>query len=140
MSRTPTKEQLQRTTGQVFALLSTNGSFPRWVFDMSNKKLPTGPGIAYKLIKQHRFDAVRCEILGVTLTVEISTERSGLQPQENENNLRYCTASYELFRRWFFKMLTDAGVTPKHPEPVNSIEKLRAGLKKPPYINHNRKR
>lgn len=146
MSNVLTTKQLQRTTGQVFAILSANGEFTRMVYDMSSKELPDGPGIMDKLIRQYRFDAVRCEILGVTLTVQITTERQGLQDEEDETQMTYCTSSCELFRRWLFKRLIDAGVTPKYSEhvtPMTNADKrpgvVKMDLSRKPF-HPNRKR
>lgn len=123
MSQIPTSkpltiEQVDRLIKQIAPLLTVNGgTFPRGVYYAPGKTIPSGHNIMGRMLDRYPLDGVRCEVLGLTLTIELTTARKGEQSEEDENHLCFSTSSYELFRMWFFEKIRSAGIEPKLPAP-----------------------
>ncbi|GAB4023673.1 hypothetical protein GCM10028808_74610 [Spirosoma migulaei] len=127
---------------KVFAILKAHGSFTRGVYDgLKAKDIPTG-GMR-ELIRQRPFDAVRSEVGGVTITVEITADRQG--EQDDPDAVRFACSDLETFRNWFFSLLRRSGMQsaplaalgPTFPKPTSTI---RPDLRSTPVFHRKKKR
>lgn len=133
----------QLLANQIYGLLMANGSNVRWVYDgLKAQDIPKGGLKA--LLSNRPFDGVRAEVVGATLTVEITAEWSG--EREEADGLRFGCYDYETFRNWFFSRLRRAGIQPRTPAPVPTAKpvwSIKADLRKSPILhakakNHKR--
>ena len=111
---TDNQQYRQELTAQIFNVLRCNGSNARGVY-FSLDTLPKGGMNA--LLRQRPLDGVRAEIGGTTVTVEITTERQGEQPDYDA--LRFATYDFEAFRIWLYNLLRKSGTQPVTPEYSN---------------------
>ncbi|MDB5243080.1 MAG: hypothetical protein JWP57_3705 [Spirosoma sp.] len=101
-------------TLNIFRLLTSNGYNARPVYDMRVVSIPAG-GIR-ELMRTHPFNAVRAEVGGTTLTVEVTTERHG--EQNDPDALCYACYDFEDFRAWFLTVLQKTGMQLQPPADV----------------------
>lgn len=130
----------------IYRMLSSNGQNARPVyFGLSN--LPKGG--MNELARIRPYDAVRAEIGGTTLTIEVTTNRQG--EQNDPDALRYACYDLNDFKAWFFTLLYKAGIQPEPPANVPekivwqfmhfaSSTQIRADLRSAPYIHHRKKK
>ena len=100
----------------VFRLLASNGDNARSAFDMYGKSFPDG-GVR-ELINTHPVYAVRAEVAGTTLTVEITSQRRGEIDQPDA--LWFCCDNLRDFEQWFTRMLQNSGLSMKPAAPLKT--------------------
>lgn len=131
----------QNLTDRIFDVLRCNGSNARGVyFRLDN--LPKGGMKA--LLRQRPLDAVRAEVGGPTLTVEITTERKGEQPDPDA--LRFATYDYDEFRTWLYRLLrrhrmqpaTAVHTSQSNSRPTSAL--LRPDLRPRPTFHRKQKK
>ena len=99
----------------IFRLLASNGHNARPVYDMRLVSIPKG-GMR-ELMRREPYHAVRAEIGGTTLTIEVTKERHG--EQDDPDNLRYACYDLNDFRAWFVAVLYRAGMPLQPPADVS---------------------
>ena len=95
----------------IYRLLASNAANARPVYDMTGKSLPKGG--TRELTQKRPVNAVRAEIGGTTLTVEITDQRHG--EQNDPDALRYACYDLADFRAWFATLLQSNGLALQPP-------------------------
>lgn len=103
-------------TDKIASVLKANGTNLRPVSYAT--ELPEG-GIN-QLLFERPFDAVRAEMGGTTVTIQITTERHGEQPSADQ--VVFACYDFVTFRDWFYGLLRRSGQTPRPSEPVDFME------------------
>ena len=149
MSNTPlTTNGRNRLIRQIVPLLTANGTGVRGVIDMADRTLPSGPNIMGKLLDRFSLDGLRCEVMGTTLTIEVTSKRTGEQVDEDAGDqMRYATSDYQGLKSWLFSKLRQSGIEPNEPRPISQPGKsaypIKMDLRSKPFIpksNRNQSR
>ena len=148
---TLTNEQQRYSRGlllDIFRLLDSNGQNARPVYSMADKSLPKG-GMR-EMVKTIPYDAVRAEIGGTTLTVEVTPDRKG--ETNDPDALRFACYDLKDFKAWFLGLLQSDGKKLQPPANVHadivkhftefrpSTPQVRPNLKPAPMLFHHKKR
>jgi len=114
-----TTDQHQRELGlDIYRLLKSNASNARPVYDLAGSTMPDGDTNA--LIRSRSVDAVRAEIFGITITIEVTTNQDS--EQDDPDSLRYKANCIIDFRDWFAALLQLFGVSMMPSATVTVLE------------------
>jgi hypothetical protein len=102
---------------KIASVLHANGSGIR-PFYSHVTDLPEGGML--QLVDEVPFAGVRAEMGGVTVSVELTHERTGHVPCD-EGEVRFACYDFETFCTWFYNLLRRSG---QHPAPVVPINLL----------------
>ena len=128
----------------IYRLLKSNGANARPVYDLTDiKRLDNG----IRGLMQAPVDAVRAELSGTTLTVEITSQRHG--EQDDPDALRYACYDLSDFQNWFAALLQRSGLAMLPPATLQVHEvtsfmgkpatSIRADLRPAPMFHRKKK-